>query len=453
MTDVNVENIKSTLQESIQQFRDLNPEKHSYAYIGMKTNNSTSFVERAAKNRLGIPLDPKKVLPLAKLVCYEPETRKVAKFFASSVIDQSDILKDALYAKFVEDNETKLSEELETKLLEDENFLAYALSCAKNGTTESRVRNIGGNQAVNSLIDLTNRGYIQHINNNYRATKNIFSYSFKTMKKIVGDLIRFYKPDNVGKGRNFIHVVTYDLNKEGLLKLQEEHRRHYENILKIRNDYHGNITTFTCGFMDVFTNEDIEMNEKSTIPSSKLPLILIACLTSSLISLFSAKNTYAIDEVRQFTTVDEERLYIQRIKHIDLELLSNTILLDNLKMQSGETIYAGDITQKEFLRVLAELNISYSDLLGKVDPGKGGGVGGGGRITNPYYREITLYFNNVGNGGGASGGGRIADIDHHGFLIKYLENRDHNIYLDKSDSAVPEQNNQYSLPNFIQKNL
>jgi hypothetical protein len=367
---VNSDHIKSTLQESIQHFRDINPDKHSYAYIGMKSNNSTSFVERAAKNKLGVPLDPKKVLPLANLVCDEPQTRQVAKFFADNLVEQSDILKDALYAKFVQENDRYVSQELERLFQNKNDYIAYVLSSKELGVSEEEVLTIGGSSLVNSLKNLTNKGFIQKINNNYKSIKSSFSYSFVTMKRLINHLSEYYNPNNVGKERNYVHVVTTSLTKEGIKELQEEHRRHHNKIREIKMKHKGNISTFSVGFMDTFSEDTSETNSK-TIKS----LIVGLCMFSTLLiqdhaiakesyleNSISKLNINSIQKVIIETSIDKDSLYIREVV-----------------LKDGSTFSHQDLQDDDYFKI--RNFIEHNTSLGKfTDPG---GDGGGGKVLDP----------------------------------------------------------------------
>lgn len=401
---MNIDYIKSTLQESIQVFRDINPEKHSYAYIGMKSNNSTSFVERAAKNRLGVPLDPKKVLPLANLVCDKPRTREVAKFFADHLIDQSDILKDAIYAKFVQENDSLISDSLEEELSYGDNYIAYSLCCTENGVTEDEIIEAAGGSVLEATKHLTKKGYITLNQNRYFAIKKNFSLkSFSNLKSVLPTLTNHYKPSNVGKERNYIHTVTSGLNREGVKKLQEAHRKHHEEVRNIMKEYEGDISVFSIGIADTFTSRDIDskVNLKTTFKS-----LFISTLIA--LSLFSSSST----------TTLANSLSLYQIQSIIFSDNSNSNI-DSIQLNNGYEVTGFEISEVENDRIQNAIKLIRSN---QVDFVKGGDTGGGrttdpslptGLIENPY-KEIELeefidkngqLIIDVYSGPGATGGG------------------------------------------------
>ena len=130
------EDIKCLLSNSIQLFRAKDRDKFSYNYISAKTSLSPSFVERAAKNKLGEKLDASKIMALSGLVCERQESRHIANYFAKNLLDKDNsILKDAIYAKFVIESNRSISTELEQALQEEETYIPYALAANKKGTT------------------------------------------------------------------------------------------------------------------------------------------------------------------------------------------------------------------------------------------------------------------------------------------------------------------------------
>ncbi len=364
---MNSDHIKSTLQESIQHFRDINPDKHSYAYIGMKSNNSTSFVERAAKNKLGVPLDPKKVLPLANLVCDEPQTRQVAKFFADNLVEQSDILKDALYAKFVQENDSLVSENLEKELSFGDNYIAYSLSSLENGITDIEVLEAGGGSVLEAMKDLTSKGFVSYFNNKYHAIKKTFSLSkFSVLKTVFPSLINHYKPSNVGKERNYIHLITNGLNREGIKALQAEHRRHHEAVRKIMKDYSGDIAVFSAGVMDTFTSKDIDNNRGKVLKSVLLALIL------SIGTLSPINNSYANEN--SYSTLDNYQFSIHEIEQV---IFTNDSLeeITKIRLRDGVVVNSNQIKIQDIGNLIKSIKDEFKAV---------GGDTGGGKVLDPF---------------------------------------------------------------------
>lgn len=227
--------------------------------MGLKTNLSASFIERAAKNKLGEKLDPSKVIALCSLVCEKSDNKKVANYFAKTILDKDNsILKDAIYAKFVVESNRSIPSELENFLQEEETYIPYALSANKDGTTIEEIRRVMGEIGVTGLNKLLDRGLITQKGHYFHAVKKEFSTSFETLKKQFPILARFYRPSNVGKERNYAHIITEGLSRQGVKEWQKAHREHQEKLKDIFKKYRGKHNVFSVAFMDTFSSEELK---------------------------------------------------------------------------------------------------------------------------------------------------------------------------------------------------
>lgn len=290
-TYVQIEQIKSVLAERLTQFRDQNPDKHSYAYISNRTDVGPKYIERAAKNILGSEVDSKKVLELAKLVCDPKETQEIADFFAGRLLEESSILKDAIYAKFIKENERFVSSDFERVLLEDDSYVEYLLCCNTKGKTEEEVTKILGEKGSVALEKLKSRGLLVPQEGRLVSLHKKLSYTFEYIAKFIPILAKFYQPSHVGKERNYAHIVTTSLNREGIKRLQSEHRRHHEEVRKIRDEFEGDIDIFSVGFMDTFTSEDIDAATFNKSTKDKVMNGLSKTLMSLIVLMFSFSFT------------------------------------------------------------------------------------------------------------------------------------------------------------------
>lgn len=257
--DLEVTAIKNTLAKGIHEFRSKDIEKYSYNFIGSKTGLSPSFIERASKNKLGEKLDASKILPLSELVCSYEDQKKIASHFAKQILSEdSSILKDAIYTKFVIQNNRAFSVDVEKFLEVEETYIPYLLSANQFGTTEKKVREVLGEIGVHGLKTLEQKGLIKKIEDTFYSLKKDFSNTFETLKKQIPILARLYRPSHVGKNRNYIHIITESLTPEGIKEWQIAHREHYERLNAIKDKYKGKNDAFSVAFMDTFSSEDLK---------------------------------------------------------------------------------------------------------------------------------------------------------------------------------------------------
>ena len=361
------ETIKELFSNSITNFKARDPNKFSLGYIATKTNLSKSFIERAANNKLGNVLDGTKLIALSKVVCEEDQVRDVAEFFASEFVSSQDsIMKDAIYAQFVRENERFVSQEFEKIFVEEDSYIAYCLCCNDEGATKDHIQKVLGDKGLIALGRLEARGMVLKEEDKYKALKDNFSYTFDYLPKFFKILAGQYKPSNVGKERNYAHVMTQNLSRNGIKQWQAEHRRHHEALRKIKEENPGSIDAFTVGFMDTFTTDDID-NPKTGSNMKSPTTTLMSLLAAFIILVGLIPTTLNADEIQ-----DEA----QFVKEMAIGFITNRgeVLnpkdifkkkpnqIEGIKLEDGEII----IIKDEFGQKVIERVIS------------GGGTDGGG---------------------------------------------------------------------------
>lgn len=333
-----IEQIKTVLADRLTSFRDQNPEKHSFAYISMRTEVNPKFVERAMKNQLGADIDSKKVLDLAKLVCDPKETQDIAEFFAGRLLGESSILKDAIFAKLLRDSGLiDASEDIDEALKTENAYVVYCLCANSNGATENEIRSILGGTGIDALNTLLLKGIIHLKEGFYKTRSENYTYSFEHFQRVFQVLSRFYKPQNVGKERNYAHVVTSTLNRDGIKKWQAEHKRHHDALREIRDSHQGEIDVFSVGFMDTFTSEDID--SKNYVKSKKDIFMNGASKTLMSILLFVLSMTF----VQESQALELKPKYKELLKNelsleSDVDFLHENEVVFELKGQTKQTI-------------------------------------------------------------------------------------------------------------------
>lgn len=292
----------------------------------MRTEVNPKFVERAMKNQLGADIDSKKVLDLAKLVCDPKETQDIAEFFAGRLLGESSILKDAIYAKFVRENERFVSTEFEKILINDDSYITYCLCSNDKGATEDHILNIQGGKGIVALEKLRSKGMVEYINGAYSSVKKNFSYSFDYISKFISLLSKFYQPNNVGKERNYAYVITENLSRDGIKEWQAEFRRHHEALRTIRDNHKGEIDVFSVGFMDTFTSEDIDSKNYVKSKKDKIMNGTSKTLMSMLLFIFSLSF---IADSQALELKPEYKKLLEKEMNIESEINESNIYLSS----------------------------------------------------------------------------------------------------------------------------
>ena len=249
---MNSSEIKSLIALRIQEFKERDVDKYSYKFMARKTGLSPSYIERAAKGKLADHLDAKKTMSLAQLVCQPEESRQIADVLVNDFIDESNLFLKAALVDQVEKQRANSNDEIGRALSEDEVFIAYALCSGPQGADNLKIRKVLGDAGIIGVKKLEKLNLVYEKDGRYFSKPGNSFNQFETIKKQLSILSRMYKPSNVGKEKNYVHIMTDGLNDEGIKKWQMEHRRHQSKLREIKNEFQGEIDVFSVGFMDTF---------------------------------------------------------------------------------------------------------------------------------------------------------------------------------------------------------
>ena len=177
-------------------------------------------------------------------------------------------LKSALSVALNEKNQILTSSELE-QLFEDRTlFVAYLLADMPNGTSKEQVVEVLGNSGLHSIAKLIKKEILkEEFGRYFVVNRGVLIRSFDSIKHHLNTYSKFYKPEHVGQERNYAHSLTDGLNKAGLKKVQEAHRRLHEELQNIYRDEanKGNIPSFSVAFCDTFTAINSTSEEKGEL--------------------------------------------------------------------------------------------------------------------------------------------------------------------------------------------
>jgi hypothetical protein len=254
--ELSQETLCQLLADKVRAYKVQNPEKHSYTYMAGRAGVSASFVERAYKKQL-TSFDPKRTVSLAKFVCTEEETKSVADYFADKFIQEnSDILQDAIYEKFIKKNQSGIPAELNRLLVQENTAIIYNLSCLGAGVSEETAQKLFGVSGLEALESLSSKGFIKKEEDRFKGQYDNISASFEAVKAQLGFFSKLYKPQNVGKKKNYAFIITQKMSHDGIIEAQEAYREFHTRIRNIKDRNPGENDHFMVGFMDNFLTEE-----------------------------------------------------------------------------------------------------------------------------------------------------------------------------------------------------
>ena len=153
------------------------------------------------------------------------------------------------------------TKELEDKLRSPSLFVTYVLSKADDGISLHVLESILGTEANKAVSELINLELIDEIDGRAVAkNKKSISRSFEHIKHHLSTYAHFYRPEHVGRERNYIQSQTQTLNAEGIKALQSAHRELHQKVRQIVKDqsFRGTIPAFSVSFCDTFTHYKLD---------------------------------------------------------------------------------------------------------------------------------------------------------------------------------------------------
>jgi len=218
--------IRELLASGIIDYKETNPSVRSFKFISDRANVSESFLKRIARGDETVSCDPSKFLSIAKVVLPEKKRKFIVTYFYDNVFHEhlEELRVDPKSAD-INDNDcnTRLTEEFENMIIQDDTLLVYSLASHEEGVEFDEIKSLG-ERHVRGLTKLLDAKLVfqKKGNERYYAIKKDWTSSFKNMNKKLRIYSSCYKNENYGKKRNFAISYTFGVNQEGIDVLQSK---------------------------------------------------------------------------------------------------------------------------------------------------------------------------------------------------------------------------------------
>lgn len=149
--------------------------------------------------------------------------------------------------------------DLNRELSEWPKYLIYKLASNKFGVLKSDIKNILGRVGIKHLEALFQQELVYMEGEVIHAKEKNFSLDIKVSLKHLPNLLEFYKPDEVDKGKNLFYTLSESLNEEGIKKVKAIQKDAIKKIYNVMMSpyFEGDIPYFSISLMDTL-NLDLE---------------------------------------------------------------------------------------------------------------------------------------------------------------------------------------------------
>ncbi len=128
------------------------------------------------------------------------------------------------------------SNDLNEELRDSIKYFIYKVSANHNGTTVFWVGENFGKLGLEKLDELEKANLVQREGDSLFAAQKDFSLDLEVAAKHLPELVKFYKPRNLGLGKNLFYTMSESLSDEGVQLVKEIEKEAIEKIVSVMND-------------------------------------------------------------------------------------------------------------------------------------------------------------------------------------------------------------------------
>lgn len=224
--------------------------------LAKKSGVGASTLRRIKNESIKGDPAPSTVLNIVSAITKE---RKLATLLKSMEGPIGEMLKTS-FGHFVEDDlPHTYNTDLNSELSDWPKYLIYKLASNKTGVSKEIIENILGAIGVRHLEDLFDLGLLYMEGETIHAKEKNFSLDIKISLKHLPNLLEFYRPDEVDKGKNLFYTLSESLNEDGIKKVKDIQKEAIKKIYNVMMSpyYEGNIPYFSVSLMDTL-NLDLD---------------------------------------------------------------------------------------------------------------------------------------------------------------------------------------------------
>lgn len=144
--------------------------------------------------------------------------------------------------------------DLNTYLQDQHRYFIYKLAANHNGTTLMEVMELFGRQGETKVVEMIGLGLLKEEEGRLHAKDKDFSLDLKVASSHLPELVRFYKPEELVKGKNLFYSLSESVTEEAIVEIKNIQREAANKIAAIMDDKNnkGDIPYFTVSLAETF---------------------------------------------------------------------------------------------------------------------------------------------------------------------------------------------------------
>jgi hypothetical protein len=132
-------------------------------------------------------------------------------------------------------------------------YFIYKLAANRCGTKREKIKVLFGKLGLDYLDEMLSGEYLVEKNEIIHARDKNFKLDVSVAKKHMPELVKFFHPEDMAKGKNVMHSCSESLNEEGVEKIRQIQKEAAKKILEVMHDprHEGEIPYFTLNLGDI----------------------------------------------------------------------------------------------------------------------------------------------------------------------------------------------------------
>lgn len=249
------ESISITLCEQLKELLTGYFRKHPQVSINglsKKSGVGASTIRRLMAGDIKGDPAPHTVLNLASSITKEKRLSVLIEMFEGPL---GQVLKET-FSPYIELNlPHSLQKDINRELQDSIKYFIYKVAANRAGVQESWILDTFGKLGIDRLKELITHEFLIKEGEVYHAKEKNFSLDLATASHHLPQLVKFYKPHELDKGRNLFYTLSESLNEEAIQKIKDIERKAMKEIYQIMEDVDsfGDIPYFTLLVSDELT--------------------------------------------------------------------------------------------------------------------------------------------------------------------------------------------------------
>lgn len=153
--------------------------------------------------------------------------------------------------------ERKFDLDLNEVLKDRMSYFIYKLAANRSGTSWIEVTELFGTTGKRKAEDMAKQGLLVEVDGHLSARDQDFSLDLQVAASHLPELVKFYKPESIGRGLNLMYSLSESLNEAAIKRIKDVQREAVKETHAIMKsaDSQGTIPYFTLNICETFLEE------------------------------------------------------------------------------------------------------------------------------------------------------------------------------------------------------